>query len=275
MKTKSLGFIGGGRAAKILLQAFANKSATFRSIAVYDIDAVVLGALKEAFPYIDAVRSPAEAASRDIVFVALHPPVIAEALTPLKGSFPQGAIGVSLAPKITIGQLAEFTGAKKWARMIPNAPAYINQGHNPFALSPALDSQEEKMLRDIFGLLGNSFQVKEDLLEAYAIVAAMSPTYFWYQWQCLAELGESFGLSKEACRSALNETISASGRLLFDSNLSYEEVKGLIPVKPLQEMEGYVTQFMEEKLRGLYEKIRPQVLSSRAHLAEQYNNPTI
>lgn len=261
MKTKSLGFIGGGRAAKILLQAFANKRATFRSIAVYDIGPGALGALKEAFPYIDAVKSPAEAASGDIVFVALHPPVIAEALTPLKGSFPPGTIGVSLAPKITLGQLAEFTGVKKWARMIPNAPAYINQGHNPFALSPALDKQEEKMLKDIFGLLGNSFQVKEDLLEAYAIVAAMSPTYFWYQWQCLAELGESFGLSEAACRTALNETIAASARLLFDSSLSYGEARDLIPVRPLQEMEGYVTDFMKEKLSGLYEKIKPQALT--------------
>ncbi|MCO6477831.1 MAG: NAD(P)-binding domain-containing protein [Phaeodactylibacter sp.] len=260
MKTRSLGFIGGGRATKILLQAFANKGAEFRSVAVHDVDPAVVHALQDAFPYMEAVKSAAEAASQDIVFVALHPPVIAEALKPLKGAFSPETIGVSLAPKITMEQLAKITGTQKWARMIPNAPAYINQGHNPFALSPSLSSREEKELTEIFSLLGNSFRAEEELLEAYAIIAAMSPTYFWYQWQHLAELGETFGLSKEACRSALNETISASANLLFGPGLSYEEVKDLIPVKPLQEMEEYVTRFMEEKLTGLHEKIKPQNL---------------
>ncbi len=260
MKTRSLGFIGGGRATKILLQAFANKGAEFRSVVVHDIGPAVVHALKETFPYIDTVKNAVDAASQDIVFIALHPPVIAEALKPLKGAFSPGAIGVSLAPKITLEQLAEMAGTQKWARMIPNAPAYINQGHNPFALSPSLSGRDEKELIEIFSLLGNSFQVEEKLLEAYAIIAAMSPTYFWYQWQHLAELGETFGLSRAACRSALNETISASANLLFGPGLSYEEVKDLIPVKPLQEMEGYVTRFMEEKLTGLHEKIKPQNL---------------
>jgi pyrroline-5-carboxylate reductase len=136
----------------------------------------------------------------------------------------------------------------------------MNQGCNPFVLSPAINNHEEERLHKIFLLLGNSFKVKEDLLEAYAIVTAMSPTYFWYQWQYLAELGELFGLDEKACKMALYETISSSADLLFNSNLTYEEVKDLIPVKPLSNIEGFVKSTMKEKLSEVYEKIKPQNL---------------
>jgi pyrroline-5-carboxylate reductase len=188
--------------------------------------------------------------------------VIAETLRSVKHFFSPEMIGVSLAPKVSIEQLTQLTGRKKWARMIPNAPSFINQGHNPYAVGPAIEAMEKKMLHEMFHLLGNSFQVDENLLEAYAIVAAMSPTYFWYQWRELADLGVSFGLSEEACRQALNETLSASANLLFNSGLDYEEITDLVPVKPMQELEESVKKAMEEKLSALYEKIKPHVLTT-------------
>ena len=36
MKTPTLGFIGGGRVTRIILQAFKNKSVKFESIKVYN-----------------------------------------------------------------------------------------------------------------------------------------------------------------------------------------------------------------------------------------------
>jgi hypothetical protein len=36
--------------------------------------------------------------------------------------------------------------------------------------------------------------VPEEALEAYAILAAMGPTCFWFQWQTMRELAAAFGL---------------------------------------------------------------------------------
>ncbi len=36
MKTKTLGFIGGGRITRIFLQAFRNKDVSFDDVVVYD-----------------------------------------------------------------------------------------------------------------------------------------------------------------------------------------------------------------------------------------------
>jgi len=47
---KSIGFIGGGRVTRILLQGFKNKNITFERIAVTDTNPDVMVKLKEKFP---------------------------------------------------------------------------------------------------------------------------------------------------------------------------------------------------------------------------------
>ena len=52
MKTKSIGFIGGGRITKILLQAFQNKTAKFSKVVVTDTNNEVATNLKKIYPYV-------------------------------------------------------------------------------------------------------------------------------------------------------------------------------------------------------------------------------
>ena len=80
MKTKSIGFIGGGRITKIFLQALSNKKAEFQSVVVFDTNVDVLIALKKQFPNIDVAESLEQAAQQQIIFIALHPPMIMESL---------------------------------------------------------------------------------------------------------------------------------------------------------------------------------------------------
>ena len=55
MKTKSLGFIGGGRITKIILQAFEKSGLTFEKIVVTDTNPDVLKSLQTKFPTIKVI----------------------------------------------------------------------------------------------------------------------------------------------------------------------------------------------------------------------------
>jgi pyrroline-5-carboxylate reductase len=106
-------------------------------------------------------------------------------------------------------------------------------------------------------LLGHTFEVAEEKLESYAIMSAMLPTYFWFQWKELVEIGQKIGLSeKESCDS-INDTLIASLNLMFKSGLKTTEVIDLIPVKPIGEHEPLITEIYKTKLIGLFEKIKP------------------
>lgn len=259
-KTKDLavGFIGGGRITQLLLDGWKNQDKLPATIWVSDSNPEVLQGLKNKFTNIEI--SPADnsqLASCDFVFLALHPPAIAAVLDDIKGKLKPSAVLISLAPKWSIDKLSSGLGGfNRIVRIIPNAPSIINEGYNPVAFSSALENDERKELLHIFKAFGESPEVEEDKLEAYAILTAMGPTYLWFQLEKLRSLGASFGLTAKETDQALHEMAIGAAKTLFKSGLVYNDVVNLIPVKPLAEDEQNILQMYETKLRGLYEKLK-------------------
>ena len=109
--------------------------------------------------------------------------------------------------------------------------------------------------------MGNTFEVPEEKLESYAIMSAMLPTYFWFQWKELADIGVKTGLTEEEAKNSIHETIIASLNLMFKSGLKTTEVMDLIPVKPIGEHETQIAEIYKTKLIGLFEKLSLKFLS--------------
>lgn len=257
METKSLGFIGGGRITKIFLKAMSNKQIDLTSVQVCDTNTEVRNALKKHFPKIQMTDSCELAAKQDIVFIALHPPVIAETLEQIKTSVSRKTQVVSLAPKISIEKIASKLATKNIARMIPNATSYINEGYNPLSFAPEFSSIEKQSLLELLSSLGKTFEVEEPKLEAYAMVSAMLPTYFWFQWKEMEKLGVQMGLNAEQSKETIQHTLLSAINLFYSSELSSDEVIDLIPVKPIGEHESQISEIYQTKLMGLFQKIKP------------------
>jgi pyrroline-5-carboxylate reductase len=253
----SIGFIGGGRVTKILLQGFKNKNVKFNKVVVTDINPEVLANLKKQFPEVESSDAKGSA-SQDIVFIALHPPVVMDTLELIKNDVKPDATVISLAPKISLPKLSMKLGhVKNLARLIPNATSYINEGFNPVTFATGFDPSQKHLVIDLLKTLGTTFEVSEEKLESYAIMSAMLPTYFWFQWNKLAEIGQKIGLSEQESKDSINETIIASLNLLYKSGLKPGEVVDLIPVKPIGEHEPQIVEIYQSKLIGLFEKIKP------------------
>jgi pyrroline-5-carboxylate reductase len=258
MKTKSLGFIGGGRITRIFLQAFVNKKAIFDSISVFDPNPETLQVLKQKFPFIETLESASEAAKKHVVFLALHPPVIMETLEKITDAVSEKTILISLAPKITIAKIASvLKSVPQIVRLIPNATSVINHAYNPVSFAPGMSEIQKWYILEMLNLLGHTFETSEDKLEGYALISAMLPTYFWFQWNELEKLGEQFGLTEAECRETIYETMNAALNTMYHSGMKPEEVIDLIPIKPIGESEEQIKSIYQEKLVGLWEKIKP------------------
>jgi pyrroline-5-carboxylate reductase len=254
---KSIGFIGGGRVTKILLQGFQNKNVKFDKIVVTDTNPDVITNLTNRFHEVESSDAKT-AASQDIVFIALHPPVVMDTLEFIKKDIKAGATVISLAPKINMPKLSLKLGhVKNIARLIPNATSYINEGFNPVTFADGFELSQKQIIIDLLKTLGATFEVSEEKLESYAIMSAMLPTYFWFQWRELAEIGGKIGLSDEESKKSIYETIIASLNLMYKSGLPASEVIDLIPVKPIGEHEPQIAEIYKTKLIGLFEKIKP------------------
>ena len=253
----SVGFIGGGRITKIFLQGFKNADFELESVKVYEPNVETLEKLITVFPQIEKSETAAAAASQQIVFLAVHPPVMMETLQNIKDAVTESTIVVSLAPKITLEKMAAVLPTKKLARMIPNATSFINDGFNPVSFHSEMNENEKKQILKLSKKLGKTFETEEAKLEGYAIVSAMLPTYFWFQWQELEKIALETGLSAEDARKAVKQTLKKAWKLYYKSGLTPTEIIDLIPVKPIGENEPEIKNILNTKLIGLFGKIKP------------------
>ncbi len=259
MTTKSLGFVGGGRITRIFLEGWKRAGKMPGSIIVSDNNADTLVSLKSRFPGIQvAPGDNAGAAARDVVFLAVHPPVMAEVAAAIQGKVQGGAVVISLAPKFTIAKLTELLGGfARVARVIPNAPSAVNFGFNPVCFGTALTPADKSEITGLLAPLGECPEVAEPKLEAYALLTAMGPTYLWFQLQALREVAGSLGLTDAETAPALKRMVCGGARTLLESGLTPGEVMDLIPVKPLAEMEPQVTEMYRTRLPAFFQRIKP------------------
>jgi pyrroline-5-carboxylate reductase len=189
------------------------------------------------------------------VFIALHPPVIIETLNLVKKIIRQETIFISLAPKITISNIAGSLANKNIVRFMPNATSIINKGYNPVCFNNGFRDKQATL--DLLSLLGKAVETEESKLEAYAVISGMLPTYFWFQWYDLIETAEQIGLSGLESKEAIQQTLHAAIDVMFKTGLSEEEVLDLIPVKPLEDNEVQISKMLKNKLIGFFTKIKP------------------
>jgi len=254
---KSIGFVGGGRVVSIILGGWSCAGIMPDKVLVYDVNAGAVSRLAAWHPQVEASADIASAASQDIVFLAVHPPVLTDVLPELTPNLQSNAVLVSLAPKFTISKLSQMLGGfSRIARMIPNAPSIVGRGYNPVTFGPEM-AGEKDALREILEPLGDCPEVAEEQLEVYAVVSAMSLTWLWPQLYQLNDLAQANGISSDTALAALDGMLSGAVAAMRESGLSSEQVQDLIPVKPVAAEVAAFMSAAAPKVSGLLSKLRP------------------
>lgn len=255
---KIIGFIGGERIARVFLYGFKNKGIHFKKIIVLEPDEKNFKKLeKYSIQSVEFKNNYKDFSNCNLIFLAVHPPVLLECVKNLKSHLDESQIVISLAPKIKIEKIKNaLDGFENVARLIPNANSIVNFGLNPLTFSERMGKNKREEVIEVLKNLGKCFEVKEEKLEAYAMISGMGPTYFWFQIENLKKLAISYGMEEEEAKEAISIMLDGSLKTLFNSPLSKEEVFDLIPSKPLAEYEEKIISFYNEKLNLIYEKIK-------------------
>ncbi|MDR3494147.1 MAG: NAD(P)-binding domain-containing protein [Ancalomicrobiaceae bacterium] len=252
---QTIGFIGAGRIARIMLEGWKRAGVLPPAVVVYDLDAAAAARLEAAYQPV-SVGDLAEVAEADLVVVGLHPPVLADVLPQVAPHLRPQAIVLSLAPKLKFAALASLLGGfDRLARQNPNAPSIIDCGFNPIAFADALIDADRDMLIALMRPLGDCPVVDEAAIEAYALISAMGPTYLWFQLNELEHLAEEFGLTEAAARQAVAAMAHGAAATLLESDLAAADVMNLVPVKPLGADEQIIVAAYRDRLRPLYAKL--------------------
>lgn len=258
MEIRSIGFVGGGRVVRILVTGWQRTGTAAPAVCVCEPEAQAREALTLAGAHLTVVDSVTEVAGQDLVVLAVHPPAIGEVLSEVGARLRPDALVLSLAPKVTLAAIRDALGGfPRVARMIPNAPSAVGRGFNPVCFGPDVDAATRTSFLELLAPLGETPEVAEDTLEAYAILTAMGPTYLWFQLQTLREIGRELGLPGEAADSALRAMVEGTLATLLDSGLPPAAVMDLIPVRPLQGEEERLQAAYHTALLPLHARLRP------------------
>ena len=255
MKTAAI--IGAGRISRIILEGLKRKKEMFDEVRVYDVNREAAESIRGIVSSAIISESASDAASgADIVILAVHPPVFAETANAISGVLKQDTVLLSLVPKIRIPKTIEaFKGFSNVVRMNPNAPSIVNSGFNPVSFSEDFDSLKKADFIKRFSVLGEMPEVKDELIETYAVITAMGYTYFDYQFAELYNLAKEFGINENEARDAILKLAGGTVKAVTSENRVQYDYLNLVPVRPLSGIEDSVKNEYQEKLRERFKML--------------------
>lgn len=254
----SVGFVGGGRVTRVILGGWQRAGEVPDDVVVCDVDGAALERIEALGTTARVVEGGIEeAAVCRVVFLAVHPPVVRSISGTLSAAVGRETIVVSLAPKLTIAALSSMLGGfARVVRVLPNAASLVGAGYNPVVFGDGVPAADRAEVAALLAPLGEAPEVAESELEAYAILTAMGPTYFWPQLYQLVALAEEFGLAKTPACIGLERMLSGAVATMR-AGLSLEEAMGLVSARPLASLEPQILEGYRVTLKKLYEAIKP------------------
>jgi pyrroline-5-carboxylate reductase len=258
MTLPRVGFVGAGRVTRILVGGWKHAGLRLPGITACDVDAAAAERIRGIDGSVEIVADGTVYSRCEVLFLAVHPPVISTVVPSLAGKVSRDTLVVYLGSKITLASLSRLLdGHTALARVIPNAPSIIGAGYNPFATMSGLSARHREWLAALFAPLGTLVEVDEPKLEAYVLLTGMGPTYFWFQMEELKCLAISFGLSETEVAPALQAMVNGTARTLLECGLPPDVTMDLVLVKPLGEEAPAIAAAYQARLPALFTKIKP------------------
>jgi len=172
---KRLGIIGFGNMGS----SIAFGAASLFEVIVFDKDKQKLAdsrGLKTEELIADLVNSS------DIIVLAVKPQDFETLLNEIK-PFVQGKLILSIAAGITTGYIEKALKEARVIRAMPNMAVRIQAAETGLAKGEYAKEEDLDSAKELFGLLGKVWVVKEDMMDAVTAISGSGPAYIFYDME--------------------------------------------------------------------------------------------
>jgi len=231
MKTKKIGFIGGGNMASSLISGLIASGHPSRQIWVADIDTEKLHALADKTG-INISRSNEQLVEvSDVVVLAVKPQAlraVALGIAPLLQR--KQPLLVSIAAGITQKSLARWLGdGVAVVRCMPNTPALVLTGATALHGNANVSSEQRDLAENIMRAVGLALWVgRESDLDAVTAVSGSGPAYFFLLMEAMEKNALDFGLDQQTARLLVQQTALGAAKIALESSESPEQLRNRV-----------------------------------------------
>lgn len=167
-------------------------------------------------------------ADSQVVVIAVKPKDMSVVVESISQSLQPDQIVVSLAAGVELATIAEVLPSQPVIRAMPNTPAAVDMAMTAISAGPHASPQDIEVVRSIFGAVGDTIELSEDLLDAVTAVSGTGPAYVFLLAEALIEAAIREGLPHHAAERLVHQTIRGSGELLTMSDKSAFRLRGQV-----------------------------------------------
>jgi len=184
-----------------------------------------------------------------IIILAVKPQYMLEVLEPLKDSFTDDMLVISIAAGITTEQIEAYTGSTPVIRAMPNTPMLLGTGAT--ALAPGTHATEEHVTAatTVMETGGVVVSIDEEMMDVVTALSGSGPAYFFYIVECLLKAAGEAGLDRAVAETLLFQTVKGAGEMILNAGLSPEKLRDMV-TSPGGTTEAAIKSFIKDDLAG-------------------------
>lgn len=220
-----VGFIGAGKMAEAIMSALLDSKTVAREdLVACDIAEERRVLLQESL----GVTMHAEAApvidAADVVFLAVKPQVIAEALAPVVQRIASRHLVISIAAGKTIEFLEALLPAARVIRVMPNLPCVVNAGVSAFCLGERTTSNDRLLVSRFLECCGKVVEIPKSQFDIVTALSGSGPAFFAYVVDCMVDAADQLGMQREAALQFAEHTMFGTAKLLIEKSMDPKEL---------------------------------------------------
>jgi pyrroline-5-carboxylate reductase len=231
MKTKNIGFIGGGNMASSLISGLIASGHSPSQIWVSDVNQDALQTLASTLNVNISGDNNEVINEVDVVVLAVKPQVmrsVAESSADLLQT--KDTLVVSIAAGISQLSLSQWLGEKvAIVRCMPNTPALVLTGATALHANSNVSNEQRDLAENILRAVGISLWVdNESELDAVTAVSGSGPAYYFLLMETMESAAIEMGLSKETARLLIQQTALGAAKIALESSDSPQQLRNRV-----------------------------------------------
>ncbi|GAB3104046.1 pyrroline-5-carboxylate reductase [Lysobacter terrae] len=224
----TVAFIGGGNMARSLIGGLVARGVPATAIRVAEPVPELRDALARDFGIHSFTDNTTATANATTWVLAVKPQVMRAVCEALAASAQATRpLVVSIAAGITAAQLERWLGGNiAVVRAMPNTPSLLGAGVTGLYANTRADTAQRRQAEDLLEAAGkNVWLDEESLMDAVTAVSGSGPAYVFLLAEAMQAAGEAEGLSGEAARTLVQQTILGAARMLIENDEMPSELR--------------------------------------------------
>jgi pyrroline-5-carboxylate reductase len=220
MKTKSIGFIGGGNMAASLMNGLIASGYSPQQIWVSDANAAALQAHAHRLQVHTREDNLAVAEAVDVLVLAVKPQVLRTVCLELAETVQRkGRLVVSIAAGVTQASLARWLGeGVAVVRCMPNTPALVLTGATGLHANAHVIAEQKTLAENILRAVGLALWVADEAqLDVVTAVSGSGPAYYFLLMEAMEKAAEQMGMDAQTARLLILQTALGAAKIALES----------------------------------------------------------